>query len=274
MDFSTAEHAKMAQSKFRKTSLPKSQKTRRQRLMATRQIQPKSTEKAETSVPPPQSARIMQRYVGGASIRQIAREEQRDRATVTKIVRSDQMQTFVQELRERFYGLGFDALAAVQHALQKQKDAQIGYQLLTDIGAVPSSEERYAVATQPMSMNNLALTPFEIAVAEDEDGRINRVAYGMACVIEESAKTFGISLPTAEEYRHLQKVARVADEIAGGRFHQICMTDGPEEKRIRQLAEHQVNREEARRSLPSHRTPRALPHKRQAALGGPLSSRN
>jgi len=64
----------------------------------------------------------MQRYVAGESIRRIARQEQRDRATVTKIVRSDEMNTFVQKLRERYYGLGFDALGAMQHALQVQKD--------------------------------------------------------------------------------------------------------------------------------------------------------
>ena len=59
----------------------------------------------------------MQRYVAGEGIRQLAREEQRDRATVTKIVRSDEMQNSVQHMRERFYGLGIDAMAAVSHAL-------------------------------------------------------------------------------------------------------------------------------------------------------------
>jgi hypothetical protein len=140
----------------------------------------------------------MQRYIGGASIREIAREEHRGRATITKIVRSAEMNSFVQKMRERFYGLGSDALGAVQHALQTEKDARLGYQLLTDIGVVPSPQERYEIATQPVRST---MTPFEIAVAEDENGRINQIAYGMACVIEESAN-FGSHLPTAEEYRH------------------------------------------------------------------------
>jgi hypothetical protein len=80
----------------------------------------------------------MQRYVAGESIRQIAREEQRDRATVTKIVRSDEMNGVVQKMREQYYGLGFDALDAMQHALQIQKDGRLGHQLLADIGVVPS----------------------------------------------------------------------------------------------------------------------------------------
>lgn len=263
----------MAQAKFR-NSLRKIPQTRRQGLMAIGQIQPRSTNNSRTIVPPAQSVRIMQRYIGGESIRQIAREERRDRATVTKIVRSDEMHTFIQGMREAFYGLGFDALGAIQHALQERKDARIGYQLLTDIGVVQSREERIAIATQPMCIDRSMLTSFEVAMAEEEDGQINRVAYGCACALEESAENFGISLPTPEEIHHSRKVARVADQITGGRFHEICMTDGPEEKRIRQLAEEAVKHGDGRRALPLRHTQRALPHKKQAALAGQVTSRN
>ena len=85
----------------------------------------------------------MQRYVGGQSIRQIAREEKRDRATVTKIVRSDEMQGLVQRMRERFYGLAFDAMDAVEHSLKQKNDARLAYRMLCDIGIVPSAVERY-----------------------------------------------------------------------------------------------------------------------------------
>ena len=217
-------------------------------------------------VPPPQSARIMQRYIGGASIREIAREEQRDRATVTKIVRSDEMQTFVQKMRERFYGLGSDALDAVQHALQKEKDGRLGRQILEDIGVVPSPAERYAMATQPMSINKSDLTPFEAAMTEGLEGQMGRLAYGAACAIEVSSECYGFPLPTPEEVRHLGRVAEVADEITEGRFQQICMTDGPEEKRIRQLAEKKVKREEARRSLAPRRAQRALPLSKHVSI--------
>jgi len=174
-------------------------------------------------------------------------------------------------MRERYYGLGFDALDAVQHTLQVRKDGGLGRQVLTDIGVVPSSEERYAITCQP---DKTTLTPFEVAVAETENGQINRVAYGMACAIEESARCFGTPLPTAEEYRRLRRVAMVANEIAEGRFAQICMNDSAEEQRIRQLAESIVQREETRRFLPTPRTQRALPHKNQTAMVRQLSSRN
>src|ERR1035437_6820595 len=85
---------------------------------------PKFTKKQLSRIPAPQSERIMHRFIAGQTIREISREEGRARQTVTKIVRSDQMQSYVQAMREHFYGLGDDALAAVQRALQQQKDAQ------------------------------------------------------------------------------------------------------------------------------------------------------
>ena len=261
----------MALAKFKQTSQQGSQKTPQRQLATISRFQPFSTKKPRMIVPPPQSARIMQRYVSGDSIREIAREEGRDRATVTKIVRSDEMNAVVQKMRERYYALGFDALDAVQHTLRVRKDGGLGRQVLTDIGVIPSAEEIYAVASQ---LDKATLTPFEIAVAEDEDGRINRVAYGMACAMEESARCFGTFLPTADEQRRLRRVAKVADEIAQGRFHEICMNDVPEEKRIRQLAEKMVKREESQRLLPPHCPRRALPHRKQAAIIGPVSSRN
>ena len=90
----------------------------------------------------------MLRFIAGQGIRQISREEGRARQTVTKIVRSEKMQAYVQALRERFYGLGDDALSAVQHALQQRKDPQLAYRLLMDIGVVPSAEERHLIATR------------------------------------------------------------------------------------------------------------------------------
>jgi hypothetical protein len=253
----------MALARFERTIPHKNQKNPRRQLGAITQNQPISTKTRRTIVPPPQSARIMQRYISGDSIREIARRERRDRATVTTIVRSDEMKAVVQKMRESYYGLGFDALDAIRHTLQVRKDGGLGRQLLADIGVIPSTEERYAITSQP---DRAALTPFELAVAETENGQINRVAYGMACAIEESARCFGTPLPTAEEYRRLRRVAEVADEITGGRFHEICMNDVPEEKRIRQLAEKMVKREETRRLQPPRRSQRALPHKNQTAM--------
>jgi len=210
----------------------------------------------------------MQRYASGESIRQIAREERRDRATITKIVRSDQMQVLVQTMRERFRRLTFDAMDAVEHSLKHKHDARLGYRILADNGIVPSAEERYSIAMQPPGIDKSTMTPLELAMAEGEDGRINRVAYGAACVIEESARVFGTELPTAEEWRHGCRVAEVADEITNGRFAHISLTNGAEEKRIRQAAEEIVRREENRKNLPPRPAQPALPRLKERILAG------
>jgi hypothetical protein len=111
-------------------------------------------------------------------------------------------------------------------------------------------------------------------MVESEDGQMKRIAYQCACVLEEGAKNFGTSLPTPDEVRHLRKVADVADEITGGQFHEICMRGGPEEKRIRQLADDLVKNREGSRSLPGHRAQRALPHKKHTGIAGQVIDRN
>jgi hypothetical protein len=171
------EHTNMALARLQKV-----QKTRRQSLKTNGQNQPRSTKKqTRTIVPPPQSARIMQRYIGGDSIRQIAREENRDRETVTKIVRSDEMNAFVQEIRERFYALAPDALATIEYALREQRDARIGLELLRDIGVRPSKGES-----------------LPLPATTREDG-YSRQAIMIANVLLEGHQHMGVDLPEAVE---------------------------------------------------------------------------
>ena len=54
-----------------------------------------------------------------------------------------------------------------------------------------------------MRYDKSALTPFELAMAEEEDGRINHLALGCTCALEESEKWFGVRLPTAAEFHQL-----------------------------------------------------------------------
>ena len=81
-------------------------------------------------------------------------------------------------------------------------------------------------------------------------------------------------MPIADEYRHLKRAAEVADEIAGGKFLQMCHTDGPEQKRIQELAGQLVKKEEARKSLSSSPGQQGFPHKKQVAFAGHVSSMN
>jgi hypothetical protein len=134
-------------------------------------------------------------------------------------------------------GTGF-RFALDQDAARCASHNSMSVTICSSSGVIPSAQERQAIAAEEsMNADRSSLTPFEVALTEEEEGQMFRVAYGAACVIEESAKNFDFQLPTPEEIRFLRKVGKVADEITGGRFHEICMTDGPEEKRIRRLAE-------------------------------------
>ena len=110
----------------------------------TRQNQPQSTKNPQTRIPVPQATRIMGRYIAGESIRSIAREEDRDRETVTKIVRSIEMREFVQAQRERFFALAPLALQALEEVLNLAEDGRLARDVLADMGVVPTAKEREA----------------------------------------------------------------------------------------------------------------------------------
>jgi transcriptional regulator with XRE-family HTH domain len=82
----------------------------------------------------------------GQSQREIARAEGRSRPTIARIVKGEEMQAFVQEMRERFYGLAPDALATIEYELREQKDARNGLEVLRDIGVRPQKGGISAVA--------------------------------------------------------------------------------------------------------------------------------
>jgi hypothetical protein len=174
----------------------------------------------------------------------------REANAVAQVVPSDQLRARVQRLNREFDELGSAAVDAMRYELEVKKNGRIGHQILREMGVIPSPAERIAIAAKPGTIDKSTLTPFELAVAEDEYGQINGVAYGMACAIEESARIYGTPLPTAEEHRRLRRIAEDADELSGGRFHEICNQGGPEENRVRQLAEDAVKRDEARTSSP------------------------
>jgi hypothetical protein len=108
----------------------------------TSQSQPK---KPRTSVPPPQAARIASRFISGQSIRQISREEHRDRETVKSIVQGPCVREYILMLRTKFFEVGADAVDAVQHQLRDGKDGRLGLEVLRDVGVVPTKREVYEI---------------------------------------------------------------------------------------------------------------------------------
>ncbi len=106
----------------------------------------KPAKRMRNRVPPPQRERILGKYITGKSITDISKEEERNRETVARIVHGPEMQEYVRTMRERFYGLGGDAISAIQHTLQQENDGRLGFQVLASIGVIPSPEERQLLA--------------------------------------------------------------------------------------------------------------------------------
>jgi hypothetical protein len=100
------------------------------------------THRAKTTVPPGQQAAMQASYLLGKSIRQIAREMHRDPATVSKIVKSSEMERIVLDMKEKFFGeLLPRALQLVLFALDEETDGRLGYQVMKDAGVVPNQKE-------------------------------------------------------------------------------------------------------------------------------------
>jgi hypothetical protein len=98
---------------------------------------PKPTTRGISLVPAPQIERIKQKFVQGYSIRKISREEGRARQTIVRIVRSEDVQNFVKQMQEELCGLIPAAIGALRHELEANKNSQLAYQLVRDIGVFP-----------------------------------------------------------------------------------------------------------------------------------------
>jgi len=114
----------------------------------TNQKRPRASKNRKSRIPPPQAARIMQRYVAGENIRSIARDEGRDRGTVSRIVQSEEMQAHTQKMRAQYYGLAELAMDGLRRALEQSHDGKLAHEVLQNIGVIPSAEELSAIQRQ------------------------------------------------------------------------------------------------------------------------------
>jgi hypothetical protein len=122
---STAPRSQRSDDSLKTTSIRRTGAAHDKPVVDTSVNQHKPAKRSRNRVPPPQRERILQKYVAGKSVALIAREENRNRESVTRIVRGDEIQELVQRMRAEFYGLAFDAIEAVRHTLQQQKDGRI-----------------------------------------------------------------------------------------------------------------------------------------------------
>jgi hypothetical protein len=137
-------------------SRPKRKKTRK--VYQSGQPFTKKYGKKGSQVPVPQQLRIMNKYIRGMSIRQIAEDEDRARQTVAKIVQTGEVQEYITKLRAEVIGLGDEAVKSLRHGLKNELDGRLAYQLLKDIGAIQSSTDVQANPPQPTQRQEEELT--------------------------------------------------------------------------------------------------------------------
>jgi hypothetical protein len=105
----------------------------------------------------------MQRYVAGENIRSIARDEGRDRGTVSRIVRSEEMQAHTQQMRAQYYGLAELAMDGLRRALEQSQDGRLAHEILRNLGAVPTAEDiSLQRMKQPRPMTEADQVKFEM----------------------------------------------------------------------------------------------------------------
>lgn len=109
----------------------------------------KSTKERGSYLPAPKILRIQQRYINGQNKSEIAREEKCDRETVARIVQFPEVQNFIAQAQQEFFGLVPDAMAAVRHALRVEKNPTIALAVLERTGVTAYRGERMQLPATP-----------------------------------------------------------------------------------------------------------------------------
>lgn len=118
-----------------------SQKRRPAIVGSNNHKRPRTAKTAGFRIPPPQAVRIMQRYIAGENVRAIPRDEGRDRGTISRIVKSEEMQTHVAGMRQQYYGLADLAMNNLRRALEQNSDGRLAHEILRNLGVVPTAEQ-------------------------------------------------------------------------------------------------------------------------------------
>jgi hypothetical protein len=84
----------------------------------------------------------------GQSNRDILRLEARARQKVDPIVKSENIETSVREMRARLIALGEDAVLSVQKALREKPDARLAFEILKSIGVIPDRHDANGALVQ------------------------------------------------------------------------------------------------------------------------------
>jgi hypothetical protein len=108
----------------------------------------------------PMQAKILELYLQGRSLCEIARITHRARQTVTKIVRAPEVQAKIQELKGKLLGSSDKWIESVNYAVDTELDGNLAFELMKDFGVIPPQVKYVQPAQQnghqPMDPERLA----------------------------------------------------------------------------------------------------------------------
>jgi hypothetical protein len=160
---------------------------------------PKTTTKSAAIVPaspilritPAAQLEIIDLYLRGCSLCEIARQTHRARQTVTKICRSDEVQAKIQEVRGKLLGCSDKWVESIGFALDNELDGRVALELAERFGAIPVLQQPPANAY-----------PLQQTTLQSIDRETFKKAAIIGMVALERGKVFAAELPTEEEELH------------------------------------------------------------------------
>ena len=147
-------------------------------------------------IPPVQRIRVMQRYASGENQTAIARQEGINRETVGRIVKSEEMEAFTEEIRERWRGLCDSAVESVRRLIAKD-DKQTVFRVLESNGILAPQGQ----------VQNLSV---QTAASPNQDERARNLRACFADVMMERAKVFRTPMPELAEIAEQKGIHLVA----------------------------------------------------------------
>ena len=144
-------------------------------------IQPKPAKKTRNRIPPIQRLRVMEKYALGRNQTAIAREENLNRESVGRIVKSAEMEAFTEEIRERWRGLCDSAVESVRRLIAKD-DKQTVFRVLESNGIIAPQGQVQNFSGQP-------------APKSTGDARVKQLMEAFAAVAIERARVFKTPMP-------------------------------------------------------------------------------
>jgi len=148
-------------------------------------VQPKPAKKMRNRIPPVQRLRVMEKYALGRNQTAIAREEGLNRESIGRIVKSEEMEQFTEEIRVSWRGLCEDAIQSVRRLIASD-DRQTVLRVLESNGIIAPQGQ----------MHNLSV---QAAAKPTGDERVNTLRACFADVMMERARVFKTPMPELAE---------------------------------------------------------------------------